>query len=105
MAPVNTPPVEEAKSIFNDLGYEVLEDGDEFRAKRKWREVRVTALTDGSDAPKRGDLRCFVTWEEHAARLRERVRELNPEYEWAVIGVRESGDYEVTRAPPSSIAV
>ena len=105
MAPVNTPLIDEARSIFSDLGYEVLEDGDEFRAKRKWREVHVTALTESTDAPDRGDLRCFVTWNENVTKLRKGLREMNPEYEWAIIGVRESGEYEVARAPPTSIAV
>ncbi|SIR20559.1 hypothetical protein SAMN05421858_1821 [Haladaptatus litoreus] len=105
MAPVSTPPMKEARSIFNNLGYEVVDDGDEFRAKRKWREVRVTACADSTTAPKRGELRCFVAWEENAARLSQQLRESNPEYEWAVIAVREGGDYEVARVPPSKIAV
>jgi hypothetical protein len=105
MAPVSTPPAKEARSIFNSLGYEVLDDGDEFRARRKWREVRVTALADTADAPKRGELRCFVTWEENASRLRRQLSDSNPEYEWAIIAVREGGDYEVARAPPCCVAV
>ncbi len=105
MAPVSTPPMKEARSIFNNLGYEVIDDGDEFRARRKWREVRVTAHTDSITAPKRGELRCFVTWKENATRLSQQLRDSNPEYEWAVIAVGEGGDYEVARAPPSKVAV
>ncbi|WP_132059954.1 DUF7116 family protein [Halorussus amylolyticus] len=103
MAPVSTPPAEQARSIFTDLGYTVSrDDGDEFRAERKWRSVSVTALADPADAPADGDMRCFVTWEEYAPELRRKLRHLDPEYEWAIIGVHECGDYEVTRAPPSA---
>ncbi|USZ68058.1 hypothetical protein NGM10_15155 [Halorussus salilacus] len=102
MAPVSTPPIEQARSIFTDLGYAVSgDDGGEFRAERKWRSVRVTAMADSDETPDDGDMRCFVTWEEYASELRRRLRHLDPEYEWAIIGVRECGDYEVTRAPPS----
>ncbi|WP_266077866.1 DUF7116 family protein [Haladaptatus caseinilyticus] len=105
MAPVSTPPMKEAKSIFNNLGYEVIDDGDEFRARRKWREVRVTAYADSMSTPKHGELRCFVAWKENATRLSRQLRDSNLEYEWAVIAVLEGGDYEVARAPPSKIAV
>lgn len=103
MAPVSTPPVEQARTIFADLGYTVSgdDDGDEFRAERKWRSVRVTALADSAETPDDGDMRCFVTWEDNASELRRKLRHVDPEYEWAIIGVRECGEYEVTRAPPS----
>lgn len=105
MAPVSTPPTKEARSIFNRLGYEVLDEGAEFRARRKWREVRVSALADTEDTPRYGSLRCFVTWTENAARLSKQIRDSNPDYEWAVIAVDEGGDYEVARAPPSKAVV
>lgn len=101
MATVTTPPVEQARSIFNDLGYAVSGDGDEFRAKRKWKEVRVTALAESIETPDTGDLRCFVTWPEKAGKLSRKLRRADPEYEWAVISVTEGGEYEVARAPPS----
>jgi hypothetical protein len=101
MATVSTPPTDRARTIFNDLGYTVSGDGDEFRAERKWRVVRVTALADSDTTPDDGDLRCFVTWNDCASELRERLRRTEPEYEWAIISVRESGDYEVLRAPTS----
>lgn len=101
MATVSTPPVEQARTIFTDLGYTISGDGDEFQAERKWRVVRVSVLTDSDETPDDGDLRCFVTWKESTAELREKLRRTDPEYEWAVIGVGESGDYEVARAPPS----
>jgi len=104
MATVSTPPTERAKTIFDDLGYTVSGDGEEFRAERKWRVVRVTAVTGSDETPDDGDLRCFVTWNEYASELRNRLRRNDPEYEWAIIGVRESGDYEVLRAPPSAAA-
>ena len=101
MAPVSTPPVEQARSIFSELGYTVSGDGDEFRAERKWRVVRVTALADPGATPDGGELRCFVTWSDNAPQLRRKLRQIDPEYEWAIISVRDGGDYEVTRAPPS----
>ncbi|WP_158056439.1 DUF7116 family protein [Halorussus halophilus] len=101
MAPVNTPPVEQARSIFSDLGYTVSGDGDEFRAERKWRVVRVTAASESIETPDDGELRCFVTWEDCAPKLRRRLRRADPDYEWAIIEIRDGGDYEVTRAPPS----
>lgn len=120
MARVTTPPIEQARSLFTDLGYAVSDDLEtpnagenranprtdvEFRAKRKWREVRVTAVSDATDAPTSGTLRCFVTWRENAPHLRNQLRRADPEYEWAVVGVSEDGEYEVTRAPPGPQAL
>jgi hypothetical protein len=102
MAPVTTPPIEEARSIFANLGYTVSGEGEEFRAQRKWKEVRVTATSDLPETPDSGTLRCFVTWEDDAADVRRTIRRENPEYEWAVISVTQGGDYEVARAPPSA---
>lgn len=102
MARGSTPPVDEARSIFTNLGYTVTGDGPEFSARRDWKEVRVTALSEDDDTPDTGTLRCFVTWREQAGQLRRKLRSDNPEYEWAIIGVHEGGDYEVTRAPPSA---
>lgn len=99
MARGSTPPVDEARSIFTDLGYTVIGDGPEFSARRDWKEVRVTAVAEDDDTPDTGTLRCFVTWREQASQLRRRLHSDDPEYEWAVIGVGDSGDYEVARAP------
>jgi hypothetical protein len=99
MARGNTPPIDEARSIFTELGYTVTGDGPEFSARRDWKEVRVTAVSEGDDTPDTGTLRCFVTWSEQASQLRRRLRSDDPEYEWAVIGVGDGGDYEVARAP------
>jgi len=106
MAPVTMPPVEEARRIFRRLGYSVDGDGTDLRAERKWRTVHVTALdADEASAPRqlRADggrseyhLRCFVTWMESAGKLRDRLAGLDPNYEWAVIGVdTEDDDYTV----------
>jgi hypothetical protein len=106
MAPVTMPPVEEARRIFRRLGYSVNGDGTDLRAERKWRTVHVTALdADEASSPRqlRADggrseyrLRCFVTWMEAAGTLRDRLAGLDPDYEWAVIGVVSQGDdYEV----------
>lgn len=101
MGPVNTPPADEARSIFDDLGYTITGSGEEFRAVRDWKEVRVTAVDGDVDAPEDGTYRCFVTWDDRVAALARRLRAADPAYEWAVIGVGEDGAYEVARAPPT----
>jgi len=93
MGAVHTPLVDRAKSIFSDLGYEVTSDGDELRAERKWRVVHVTTA-DPDDAPDTGKFRCFVAESDRAEGVREELRETQPNYDWAVIGVSD-GDYEV----------
>jgi hypothetical protein len=100
------PPVEEARSIFERLGYTVSRQGTELVAERKWRTVHVTAVNQSdvaSDRPAVADggrepgqeLRCFVTWDDYTGDLRERLRQVNPPYEWAIIGVSDSSSYEV----------
>ena len=99
MGPGNTDLVEQARAIFDQLGYTVTGSGPEFLAEREWKAVRVLATTDPTETPEDGTLRCFVTPAGNAGRLRRRLRELDPTYEWAVISV-EDDDYEVVRAPP-----
>lgn len=99
MRPVTTSLVEEAKSIFQRLGYEVEESGPELRATRKWRTVYVTTVPP-EDAPTHGDLRCFVARADRAYGLRDTLLQATPEYDWAVIGVDEDGDYEVLHPDP-----
>ncbi|NHN48597.1 hypothetical protein G9464_13475 [Halostella sp. JP-L12] len=100
MGPVSTPLDEQARSIFNDLGYTVTGDGEEFRAEREWKSVRVTVTEDADETPDSGRLRCFVTYREQAPRLRDRLQRSEPEYEWAIICVEDDDEYEVVRAPP-----
>lgn len=100
MGAVTTPPDEQARSIFDDLGYSLAGDGAEFSATRDWKEIRVSAVTDDVDADDDGGYRCFVTWSEFTDALEKQLRRLDPPHEWAVIGVDEGGDYEVARAPP-----
>lgn len=100
MGTVTTPPDEQARSIFDDLGYSLAGDGAEFSATRDWKEIRVTAVTDDVDADDDSPYRCFVTWADNADALERQLRRLDPPYEWAVMGVDEDGDYEVARAPP-----
>lgn len=101
MAPVTMPPVEEARSIFQELGYTVSGQGTDLLAERKWRTVHVTATTtNGERALADGGrtdhkLRCFVTWTEYAGELRNRLAGMETPYEWAVIGVGEDSSYEV----------
>ncbi|MFB6133616.1 MAG: hypothetical protein ABEJ55_01330 [Halanaeroarchaeum sp.] len=100
MGTIRTPPDEQARSIFDGLGYEVAGTGAEFSARRDWKEVRVSAVSDPSVSTDGGRYRCFVTWREHTDALRDRLDREDPAFEWAVIGVSEDGDYEVARAPP-----
>ncbi|PSP89522.1 hypothetical protein BRC90_04110 [Halobacteriales archaeon QS_4_69_34] len=95
MGAASTPPTEQARSIFTELGYTVSGNGTELRAERKWRVVRVTAVAEPEETPDSGDLRCFVTWKRHAEALRERLLDEKPDYDWAIIGVDDTGDYEV----------
>lgn len=115
MAPVTMPPVEEAKQVFSRLGYTVSGNGTELRAERKWRTVQVTAMdADEASAPTRvlADggraegplLRCFVTWKDYTGDLREQLRQADPGYEWAIIGVDGSDDYDVVRAEQAPVA-
>ena len=98
MGTVSTAPVEEARSIFSDLGYTITGDGPEFSAQRKWRSVTVRAVADPDEQPTSDDLCCFVTWRECASDLRQRLQRLDLDYDWAVIGV-DDDDYEVVHAP------
>lgn len=93
MGAVSTSLIDEARTIFSDLGYEISEAGDELRAERKWRVVHVTTA-DPEDAATHGRLRCFVARAEEAPDVRERLLALAPDYDWAVISVAEN-DYEV----------
>jgi hypothetical protein len=99
MATVSTPLANEAETIFTDLGYAVETEGAELRAERKWRVVQVTPIDEATDPPRSGDLRCFVTWDDRAATVRRHLSRTDPDYEWAVIGIDEEGDYEVFRTP------
>lgn len=104
MGPVSIPPVEQARSIFNELGYTLSGDGTEFRAEREWKVVQVTATADEHEEsiPDSGSLRCFVTYREAAESLVRRLSDLGPDYEWAVISVDDGTDYDVIHAPSMS---
>ncbi len=94
MGSISTTLLDEAQSIFSDLGYTVSAAGAELRAERKWRVVYVTT-SDPGETPDRGDLRCFVTREDRAASLCEELLTRAPEYDWAVMGLTDSGAYQV----------
>ena len=102
MGPVNMRLVEQARSIFADLGYTVEGTGPEFRAERAWKVVHVNPVLDGAELPaSTGDFQCFVARREDADVLERRLRESSLDYEWAIIVVDGDGDeYEVERAPP-----
>jgi hypothetical protein len=99
MATVTTPLAEKAESIFTTLGYDVSGSGAELRAERKWRTVHVTAMRQPETAPQSGDFRCFVTWQDRVDEIRTHLAGADLDYEWAVIGVEESGEYEVHDPP------
>lgn len=101
MGPVSTPPVEQARSIFDDLGYTVSGEGSEFRAERDWKVVHVSAVADPETPPDSGSLRCFVTYHDVAESLERKLSRVKPDYEWAIISVTDEADYDVVRAPPS----
>lgn len=103
MGTVNTPLVEEARSVFTDLGYTVSDQGTEFTAERGWKLVEVTPMPEPKTPPESGTLRCFVTYQHSAREVRRQIRRAEPEYDWAIITV-EDDDYEVVRAPPCAEA-
>lgn len=95
------PPSQEARSVFERLGYAISGDGPEFVAERKWRSVRVRTLC--SEDARRADslageytgMQCLVTWMECVDDLRDRLLERSPDGEWAIIGVDDEGNHEV----------
>jgi hypothetical protein len=99
MATVTTPLAEQAESIFTDLGYTVSTEGPELRAERKWRVVHVRVGEDPASETE-GELQCFVTWDDRADEVHDRIAARDPDYEWAVLGVRENGEYECYRQRP-----
>jgi hypothetical protein len=98
MARGNIPLSEAARSIFDDLGYSVTDDGETFRAVRDWKEVHVTTETPEECSPG-GRLNCVVTWADETTDVTRDLGRAGGGGEWAVIGVRDDGDYEVARAP------
>ncbi len=99
MGPVNTSLVEQARSIFAELGYTVEGDGPEFRAEREWKVVHVRTVLEEGRLPEGGDFHCFVAEPERADDLEAELRRVDPDYEWAIIVV-DGEEYEVERAPP-----
>ncbi|WP_306060087.1 DUF7116 family protein [Natronococcus wangiae] len=92
--------VEQAKSIFADLGYTVEGNGPEFRAERKWKVVHVSTVLELDELPSAaGQFHCFVARPEDADTLEAKLKRTNPSYEWAIIVV-DGDDYQVERVPP-----
>ena len=100
MGPVNMRLVEQARSIFAELGYTVEGNGPKFRAERDWKVVHVSTVLETGDLPtESGQFHCFVAEPTDADDLENRLRSANPDYEWAIIVV-DGDDYQVERAPP-----
>lgn len=97
MGAVSTSLDEQARSIFDDIGYTVSRTEDGLRAAHKWREVGVTVLEDDLTLPTGGEMHCFVTEASRAPDVGARLERLDVTYDWAVIGVREDGGYDVLR--------
>ncbi|WP_339105834.1 hypothetical protein [Haloterrigena salinisoli] len=92
--------VEQARSIFAELGYTVEGNGPTFRAEREWKVVHVNTVLETGELPSEsGQFHCFVAEPDDADDLEARLRSRNPEYEWAIIVV-DGDDYQVERAPP-----
>ncbi len=105
MVAVTTQLIERAEDIFTDLGYTVSNEGPELRAERKWRVVQVTIFDEIDAIPERGDLRCFVAPDKRADSLMERILDVAPEYDWAIISVDSStNSYDVLHPPVGSSA-
>ena len=94
MGVLSTPLIDEARTIFTELGYEVEPVGDELRAERKWRIVYISEESP-TEVRDEADLRCFVAAPDRAPDLREELLGLEPDYDWAVMSVDGDGDYEV----------
>jgi len=103
MRAVTKPLDEQARSIFADLGYSVSSYGSELLAERKWRAVRVTTVDADTRPPESGDYRCFVAYHDDVDEVERRLQRLDPDYEWAIIGVDEDGDYEVAARPTGPV--
>lgn len=98
MREVNTQLESCAREIFQELGYSVSSEGRQLRAERKWRVVRVTPMAEPTEVPRDGKFHCFVTSDEQTGKVERRLRSRDLPYEWAVIGVGDRGEYEVTKA-------
>jgi len=97
MAAVSTSLDERARSIFDDIGYTVSRTEDGLRAAHKWREVGVTVFEEDTPLPESGEMHCFVTSAARAPDVGDRLSREEIDYDWAVIGVREDGGYDVVR--------
>lgn len=95
--------VEQARSIFADLGYTVEGTGPAFRAERAWKVVHVNTVLESETLPSAnggtGQFHCFVAHPDDADDLEARLERAEPSYEWAIIVV-DGEDYQVERAPP-----
>ncbi|MFC6757947.1 DUF7116 family protein [Halomicroarcula sp. GCM10025894] len=97
MAAVSTSLDERARSIFDDIGYTVSRTENGLRAAHKWREVGVTVLEGDTAFPESGEMHCFVAKAAEAPEVGHRLSRMDVGYDWAVIGVREDGGYDVVR--------
>ncbi|MFP8954940.1 hypothetical protein ACLI4Z_18580 [Natrialbaceae archaeon A-arb3/5] len=93
--------VEQARSIFAELGYTVEGNGPTFRAERAWKVVHVNTVLETDELPSSSSeqFHCFVAHPDDVDELETRLTSVDPSYEWAIIVV-DGDDYQVERAPP-----
>lgn len=102
MRTVNTQLADRARSIFANLGYTVEGEGSVFTAEREWKLVHVNIDHEFDGLPTSGEFHCFVSLPESADDLERRLKQVDPDYEWAIIVV-DGEEYEVERAPPGPV--
>ena len=57
-------------------------------------------MAEPGDPPASGEMRCFVTWADRVDALEARLEGVDPDYDWAIIGIEdECEDYVVAGQP------
>ena len=89
-----------ARTVFEDLGYEVVSDGGEIEARRDNKHVEVVPVSDPADVEgtdTRYDKLCFVAEEADVGAVDRQADSIDG-VETAVIGL-DGDDYSVVRSP------
>lgn len=89
-----------ARTVFEDLGYEVVAEGGDMEARRDNKHVEVVPVSDPDDVEgtdTRYDRLCFVAEEADSGAVERRVEALDG-VDAAVIEL-DGADYSVVRSP------
>lgn len=89
-----------ARTVFEDLGYEVVSDGGEIEARRDNKHVEVVPVSDPSEVENtdtRYDKLCFVAEEADVGEVESELGSIDG-VETAVISL-EGAEYSVVRSP------